>query len=169
MSDCFDLFRMSALTLGDHTHPFGPRQREVGLIAEDWALLTQEELWTPDQARRVPNVLANVVSATLAVAGIPAVALPGCYVAACIVCLVAPPSRLVAAMRAPETFDAQAASGLSGPVEIIATGYEQMQALVIAYSREIEALPIGSDLSPEVVALVQKQKDKEAAGRKPKA
>lgn len=110
------------------------RHAAVGFSAEEWDLLTQKEMWTQEQRRMVRAPLAEAVSISLTLAGLPSEPLPGQYVAAVIAKLVAPANRLVAAFRAPETFDAVSASGLIGEGEVKAMTPQQMVSLVMYYS-----------------------------------
>ena len=80
------------------------------------------------------SVLSEAVNITMTLAGLPAEPLPGQYVAAVIATLVAPCNRLVAAQRAPETYDAVSASGLVESAEVLPMPPTQMVALVMAYS-----------------------------------
>lgn len=108
----------------------------VGFSKAEWDLLTQADLWTPSDRRKVRSILAEAVNASLTIAGLPAVPLPAQYVAAVIATIVAVPNRLSAAMRAPEAYDAVAASGLVGPVEVEPVRIETMMALVMGYTSE---------------------------------
>ena len=132
-----DVMRMMAIgamqlvTLGkEHT----AQHAAAGFSAEEWNLLTQETPWSQEQRRQVRSVLAEAVNVTLELAGLPSEPLPGQYVAAVIVKVVAPCNRLVAAYRAPETYDAVSASGLVGPTDIVEMTASQMVSLVTAYS-----------------------------------
>ena len=79
-------------------------------------------------------MIANAVSITLNVAGLPPLPLPGAYVAAVICKLCASCNRIVAAMNAPESFDAMTASGITAEPIVIITKREQMIALVVYFS-----------------------------------
>jgi hypothetical protein len=150
-------FRMGAERL--NTATYGKLQHEYGLAKADWDLLRQDDYWTPEQARAVRSILAEVVEICLTVAGMPPTALPGQYVAATIAILVAPQNRIVAAMKAPDTFDALAASGLNQESEIIPMEREQMISLVMAYSGGFggEPMPV---LDETVIEMVQKEAKK---------
>ena len=82
-----------------------------GIDQHHWDLLTQREYWSPDQTRQMRSILASVVEVSMTISGMPAIPLPGQYVAAVIAVLVAPANRLLACVKAPDTFDADAASG----------------------------------------------------------
>lgn len=129
--------------------------KTYGLTQTDWDLLTQKEHWTPDQARQTRNVLAGVVETALTIAGMPAIPLPGQYVAAVIATVVAPANRFVACTKAPDTFDAHAASGILEQFEIKPMRVEQLMALVMAYSGGYAGEPQRSILKPEVVEIVK--------------
>ena len=77
---------------------------------------------------------AHGLNATMIEAGIPEMALPGQYVAACICACVCKVNRLVAASVAPECFDAVEASGLAGPASFNSMDKRQVVSLVEAYS-----------------------------------
>ena len=139
--DHLRMFDLGALALGSLGKEHTARHAAVGFSAEEWELLTTEELWSSDQRRRVRSILAECVNATLSIAGLPPTPLPAQYVAAVICAVVSPCNRLVAAMRAPETYDAVAASGLSGPVEIEPSRQETMVSLVMAYTEARPAEP----------------------------
>lgn len=132
-----DVMRMmciGAMEIAAYGKEHTPAHAAVGFSAEEWDLLTTPTPWTPEQRRQVRSVLAEAVSVTLTLAGLPSEPLPGQYVAAVIAQLVAPANRLVAAYRAPECFDAISASGLIAATEVRPMGPEQMVSLVVAYS-----------------------------------
>ena len=82
----------------------------------------------------VRAILAQCLECTLAISGIPATTLPAQYAAATIAIIVAPANRMVACLKAPDTFDAVAASGLTQDVDIRPAERETLMALVMAYS-----------------------------------
>lgn len=128
------LFLLGANQLVAAGTAYGPDQQAAGFTQEEWETLTQEECWTKAQQMKIASIIGGAVSITLRVAGLPAVPLPGAFVAATICKLCAPCNRLVAASSAPESFDALSASGITGePVEIITTK-SQMYALVVYFS-----------------------------------
>ena len=157
--DVLRLFDLGAQAL---TRDLGDRATalQYGIDADSWNLLTQVQPWTPEQARRVTTALADVVSASLTVAGIPAVPLPGQYVAVVIARTVSPCNRITAAMKAPDTFDAMAASGLANAVEIKDTPREQMIGLVMAYSSGQVVDLAGQALPAMIEAEVEKAIEK---------
>ena len=124
--------------------------RSADVSAAEWKLLTQKALWTPSQIRRVPQALADVVNASLTVAGIPAMELPGQYVAAVICRVVAVPNRLVAARQAPASFDGHAASGVEGAPAIVPVSRKQMIALVMVYSSN-QVIDCSGNTLPDMV------------------
>lgn len=128
------LFLLGANALWTMAIEYGVEQQEAGFSKEDWDLLVQAECWNNSERMKVASVLGNAVSITLRVAGLPAVALPGAFVAAVICKLCAPCNRLVAAMMAPESFDAMSAVGLTGESKDIITSKNQMLALVVYFS-----------------------------------
>lgn len=159
MADIFRMFCNAACTLGDHTTEYGVRQAEVGFTQSDWNLLTQDELWTPDQVRRVSDVITEACSISLSVAGIPAAALPCHYVASVICRLVAPCNRFAAAHKAPRSFDPIKASGIEGPSEDADVTVQQMIALVMFYSSQDAGRiqPHGLEVDPLLSEAVEAQ------------
>lgn len=77
----------------------------------------------------------------MTIAGMPAIPLPGQYVAALIAEVVAPVNRLLACTKAPETFDGAIASGLERTHEVKEMSVQQLMALVIAYSGDLKKEP----------------------------
>jgi hypothetical protein len=159
MTEIHTAFRRGATVLAEG-QSYGAIHREMGLLEPDWNLLTREEHWTPAESRQVRSILANVVEVALTIAGMPAVPLPGQYVAAVIAICVAPANRLVACQKVPETFDAVAASGLHQDFEVRPMRVEQMMSLVIAYSGGLGGEPAVGRLAPEVVSIVKKESEK---------
>jgi len=139
---------------------YGELHRSYGLGADDWRLLTQDEHWTPDDARRIRSVLASVIEVALTIAGMPAVPLPGQYAAAVIAIVVSPSNRLVACMKVPDTFDAVSASGLHETFEVRRMLPEQMIALVLAYSGGLGGEPAAERLPIEVKDIMRKESAK---------
>ena len=92
--------------------------------------------------------------AATSIAGMPAIPLPGQYVAALIAEVVSPVNRLLACTKVPETFDAEAASGILRTHEVKPMSYEQMSSLVILYSggfmKEPQAHRLPRDVSEEM-------------------
>lgn len=128
------LFLMGANELCTMSKEYGPEQQEAGFTAEEWALLCQQDLWSKAQRARIPSLLANAVSITLAVAGLPPTPLSGANVAAVICKLVCPCNRMVAAFCAPQSFDVLAAAGLVQESVVKNTTREQMVSLVTYFS-----------------------------------
>jgi hypothetical protein len=134
MNDLHASFRMGAESLVRGSVTYTELHRSHGIQQADWDLITQEEHWTPEQVRQVRSILASVIEICMTIAGLPAVPLPGQYAAAVIAIVVSPSNRFLAAQKVPETFDAVAASGLEGAVDIKPVKQEQMFGLVMAYS-----------------------------------
>jgi len=130
----FNAFRQGAMCLVTETMAYTAIHREYGLSKEDWTMLTQKEPWNVKQRQRAKSIIAECVTISLTIAGLPAQALPAQYVAAVIAHTVSPANMLVASTRAPEAFDAMAASGIMQEQEIKQVSKEQMQALVMAYA-----------------------------------
>lgn len=155
--DLHKSFRQGAERLA--SSQYGSLHKEFGISEVDWKLVTQEEHWTMEQMRASRAVIASVVEVALTVCGMPPVPLPAQYVAAVIAIVVAPANRMVAAMKAPDTFDAFAASGLQETVEVKPATREQMMALVVAYSGGFGGEPMPR-LNSEVVELTRKANEK---------
>ena len=155
--DLHKSFRMGAELLAGSQ--YAKLHKEFGIAETDWLLITQEEHWTPSQQRTARAVIAQVVEVALQVSGMPPVPLPAQYVAAVIAIVVAPANRLVAAMKAPDTFDAFQASGLAQTVEVVPASREQMMSLVMAYSGGFGGEP-AQRIDPSIVQLVKKGNEK---------
>ena len=155
--DLHKSFRMGAERLA--SAQYGEMHKEYGISEVDWALVTQEEHWTHEQMRQSRSVIASIVEVALTVVGMPPVPLPAQYVAAVIAIVVAPANRLVAAMKAPDTFDAFAASGLQETIEVKPATREQMMSLVIAYSGGFGGEPMPR-VQGEVVEMTRKANEK---------
>jgi hypothetical protein len=108
--------------------------RSHGITQADWDLLVADAPWTPEEVRQVRSVLASVIEVCMTIAGLPPVPLPGQYAAAVIAIVVAPSNRFLACQKVPDTFDAVAASGLEGKVDVRPVRQETMFGLVMAYS-----------------------------------
>lgn len=134
----FDIFKIGAKGLVNPAMDYCAIHQTHGLSQEDWELLTQSEPWSITHRQKARSLIAECVNISLTMAGLPAQPLPAQYVAAVIAYVVAPANRLVAAMRAPETFDGVAASGLLGAQEVTPCSTEQMVSLVIAYSSQVD-------------------------------
>jgi hypothetical protein len=139
----FSIFRQGAAHLVTETMAYTDVHQMHGLSAEDWSLVTQSEPWNIEDRKRVKSVIAECVTISLTIAGLPAMALPGQYVAAVIACIVAPANILVAATRAPDAFDGVAASGLQGDFKIEKMTAEQMISLCLAYASAEFREPVG--------------------------
>lgn len=136
---------------------YGEIHRAHGISQADWKLITQEEFWTPEQYRSVRSLLANVVEVSMTVAGLPSVPLPGQYVAAVIAICVSPCNRIMAAQKAPDTYDAVVASGLQETFQVRPMPREQMVSLVLAYSGGFGGEPPMQRLNAEVVEMARKE------------
>lgn len=150
-------FRVGAETLAG---AYSEIHHQHGFQQVEWELLTSKKPWTPEQARSVRSLLANAIEASLTIAGMPPVPLPGQYAAALIATVIAPANRIVACFKCPDTFDAASASGLQETVEVKPMRPEQMVALVMAYSGGYAAEPPNDELDTEVVELVRNESKK---------
>ena len=121
-----------------------------GIDLHHWEILTQREYWSPDQTRQIRAILANAVEVSMTISGMPAIPLPGQYVAAFIAHVVAPANRLLACTKAPDTFDADAASGILMTHEIKDMSVQQLMALTMAYSGGFTGEPPEHRLPEEV-------------------
>lgn len=129
-----DLFAVGANRLAAmKTLEYGPDQQAAGFTREEWELLTDATCWTQAQYRQVASALANAVSMTLNIAGLAPTPLPGIFVAAVIVQLVAPCNVLLASRAAPASFDAISAVGIHQAVELVMTPQHQMDGLVTMF------------------------------------
>ena len=131
---------LQSMALGAHAlaEEFGGKHarayKAAGFTEAEWNLLTQNEMWTAAERRRVRSILKEAIDVSMTLAGMAAAPLPAHYVAAVVTKLVAPCNRLVAAQRTPEAYDAMAASGHKQPIAIEMVPQETMIALVMAYS-----------------------------------
>lgn len=132
--DPFKLMAVGAFQLGTLPVAYGDEHAALGFSRAEWSLITSEEGWLPAERRNVRSILSEAVNSSLERAGLASDPVPGQYVAMVICALVAPVNRLVAAARAPESYDAVVASGLFGPAELVDMPPWQMQSLVMAYS-----------------------------------
>lgn len=148
--DIHKAFRVGAQQLAANQCRYTSLHKTHGIEEHHWDLLTQSEYWSPDQARAMRSILASVCEASMTIAGMPAVPLPGQYVAAVIAEIVAPVNRLLACVKAPDTFDAYMASGLERTHEVKPMSREQLQGLVIAYSGGLAKEPNAHKLPSEI-------------------
>ena len=151
----FDMYCGGAAVLAGALD-YGEIHRRHGLSQPEWDLLTMQEVWSVDDRRKIRSILSEVVQISFQIAGLPAQPIPGQYIAAIIAMCVAPCNRMVAATRAPDSYDAAAASGLEGDSEIVSMTVEQMIALVHAFSIEGPF----SEPSPQIDAEVIDIEDK---------
>ncbi len=128
------LFLLGANELATMDIDYGPQQQAAGFTMEEWDLLTTDTCWTKAEQMKLPSMLSNMVSITLRTAGLPAVPLPGAFIAACICKIIAPCNRLVAASSAPESFDVMSAAGIARESVQVITTREQMLALVVYFT-----------------------------------
>lgn len=145
----FAVFRTGACALVTSTMAYTGIHRQYGLSQPDWDLVTQAEPWNVEQRAKAKAIIAECVMISLTIAGLPAQQLPAQYVAAVIAHIVSPANMLVASTRAPEAFDAMAASGMQGDHEIKPVPIEQMQSLVMAYAGGAAGEPLGHALPKE--------------------
>lgn len=147
-------FKIAARRIAQSDREYTDLHKAHGIEESHWKLLTQVEYWTPDQARAIRSILANVVEVSMTIAGMPAVPLPGQYVAALICEVVSPGNWALASMKAPETFDAFDATGLLKQTEVKKMEYQQMLALVMAYAGGYNGEPAANLVDKEIVKQV---------------
>lgn len=150
MDNVFMAFKRAAMSLAKEQMAYTEIHRSYGIAQAEWEMLTQKEPWTVEQRIGVRSIVSEVVQISLTIAGLPATALPAQYVAAVIATVVAPANRIVCATRAPEAFDAVAASGLTQEFEVKPVKIETMISLVIAYSDDWKSEPLGQQLPKSV-------------------
>lgn len=151
-------FKIGARRIAKDEKIYTDLHKSHGIEQAHWELLTQYEYWSADQSRAIRSILANVVEVSMTIAGMPAIPLPGQYVAAVIAEVVAPCNWMVAAVKAPDTFDATDASGLLGDSEVKPLEYQQMMALILAYGGGSEREP--ADKLPVAVSEKVKEANK---------
>ena len=157
--DLHKAFRLGAKKLAQSAGSYTELHKSHGIDQAHWELLTQDEYWTPDQSRAVRSVLANMIEISMTIAGMPAIPLPGHYVAALISEIVSPCNRMLACVKCPDTFDATDASGLFGTHEVKNMSPQQMMALVLAYSGDQTKEPSAHKLPKDVVEQVAKENE----------
>ena len=149
--DLHSAFKIGAKRIAKDEKAYTDLHKAHGIEQAHWELLTAREYWTPDEARAIRSILANVVEVSMTIAGMPAIPLPGQYVAALIAETVAPCNWMLAAVRAPDTFDAMDASGLMAEAEVRPMEYQQMMGLILAYGGQYHGEP-GADIVPRLIS-----------------
>lgn len=155
--DIHNSFRVGALKLAEADKKYTDLHKAHGIEETNWMLLTQEEYWQPNEARAIRSILANVVEVSMNIAGLPPLPMPGQYVAAVIATIVAPCNRMIACVKAPDTFDAVDASGLLGTSEVRDMPVQQLMGLVIAYSGGSQREPAQTRLPASVTRAVAEE------------
>lgn len=158
--DIHNAFKVGAQKLAAGQCKYTTLHKQHGIEEHHWKLLTQSEYWTPDETRQMRSILASVVEVSMTIAGMPAIPLPGQYVAALIAEVVAPCNRLLAAHKTPDTFDAEAASGIMQAHEVKEMPREQMMALVMAYSGNFPGEPKAQKLPKRLETEIAKANQK---------
>lgn len=158
--DIHKAFQHGARILAKEECRYTTLHKGHGIEEHHWLLITQHEYWSPDQARQIRAILASVLEVSLTIAGMPAIPLPGQYVASVISEVVAPPNRMLACIKAPDTFDAVAASGIMGTHEVKPMSSQQLMGLVLVYSGGFTGEPPGQRLPPEVKEVIKKANEK---------
>ena len=158
--DIHRAFQQGAKKLAGATGEYTDLHKSHGIDPHHWDLLTTEEPWSPDEARQIRAILAGAVEVAMTIAGMPAIPLPGQYVAALIAEIVSPVNRLVACTKAPDTFDAEVASGVMMDHEVKDMPVQQLMSLVILYSSGYPGEPIPHKLGKEVKEVIKKANQK---------
>ena len=158
--DLHTAFRIGAKKIAADSAKYTNLHKSHGIDEAQWNLLIQWEYWTPDQARQIRSILASVLEVSLTIAGMPAIPLPGQYVAALIAEVVAPPNRMIACMKSPDTFDGAVATGIEESFEVKPMEFQQLMALVIAYSGGYGGEPSQTKLPKDVKEIVRKENEK---------
>lgn len=156
MTDIHQAFKMGAMQLAANQCEYSNLHKGHGIDQYDWDILTQSEYWSPEQARNMRSVIANVVEVSMTIAGMPAIPLPGHYVAALIATVVAPCNRMVACVKAPDTFDGAIAAGIESTHQVKEMSVQQLMALVLAYSGGYPGEPQPHKLPKQVAQQMQK-------------
>lgn len=155
--DIHKSFRHGAQILAKGHCKYTSLHKGHGIDQAHWDLLTQDEYWSPDQTRQIRSILANVIEVSMTIAGMPAIPLPGQYTAALISEIVAPANRLLACTKAPDTFDAEAASGMMETSTVKDMGIQQLMSIVIAYSGDYTKEPAAHVLPAEIKQHMKKE------------
>ena len=159
-------FRIGAMRIAKDEKKYTDLHKSHGIEQAHWDLLTTREYWTTDEARAVRSILANVVEVSMTIAGMPAIPLPGQYVAAVIAEVVAPCNWMLAAVRAPDTFNAMDASGLLAGSEVKPMEYQQMMSLILAYGGDYSGEP-SADKVPRLVGEKVAEANQKVPTKKP--
>lgn len=155
--DIHSAFKIGAKRIAQSERKYTDLHKAHGIEQAHWELLTQDEYWTPDQARAIRSILASVIEVSMTIAGMPAIPLPGQYCAALIAEVVSPCNKMLACVKAPDTFDAMDASGLLETSTVKDMTTQQLMALVIFYSSGEIGEPPAHKLPKNVQEDVSKQ------------
>ncbi len=158
--DIHNAFRQGAKVIAKNEAEYTTLHKGHGIDQSHWELLTQKEYWSPDQARQIRAILASTLEVSLTIAGMPAIPLPGQYVAAVIAEIVSPSNRMLACTKAPDTFDAAAASGIMETHQIKPMPFQQLMGLTLAYSGGYAGEPAAHRLPAEVKQMVKQANKK---------
>ena len=158
--DIHRAFRHGAEVLAVNNCEYTSLHKGHGIDQHQWDMLTKAENWTPDETRQMRSILAAVAEVSMTIAGMPPIPLPGQYMAALIAEVVSPCNRLLAATKAPDTFDADLASGILGTHEVKEMSREQLMSLVMVYSGGFPGEPIAHKLPHQVSETMKKESQK---------
>ena len=155
--DIHKAFKQGAQKLAANQCRYTTLHKSHGIEEHHWNLITSDEYWSTDEARQIRSIIASVAEVSMTIAGMPAIPLPGHYVAALIAEVVSPVNRMLACTKAPDTFSAVDASGLIGTSEVKPMSVQQLMALVLAYSGDYQREPIAHRLSKDVAETVRRE------------
>ena len=158
--DIHGAFRQGANQLAQAHCKYTDLHKGHGIDPYNWEILTQDEYWSPAQARDMRSIIADVLEVSMTIAGMPAIPMPGQYLAALIAHIVAPSNRLLACTKAPDTFDAIAASGIMQTHEVRPMKTEQLMGLVMLYSGGASQEPQPHKLPREVGKIMKEHSKK---------
>lgn len=158
--DIHKAFQYGARKIAGAEKRYTDLHKQYGIEEFHWQQLTQEEYWSADQARQMRSILASVAEVAMTIAGMPAVPLPGQYMAALIAEVVAPQNQMLACCKAPDTFDAEAAAGITRTHEVKEMCREQLMGLVLAYSGGLTEEPAPHRLPKDLNKLMTKEAKK---------
>ena len=139
--DFFDMYLAGARRLVALGNEYSADHAAAGISEKEWTALTNPNMWFPEHYRVVKTALNEAVTASMALAMIPPMRMPGEFVAAVIASVVAPCNRLIACTQAPETFNGKQAAGVSDREDIEPMTVEQLMGLVQIYSGDSKSTP----------------------------
>lgn len=155
--DIHKAFQIGAQRLAEDNCRYADIHKAHGIDQAHWDLLTSSEYWTAEESRQIRPIIQAVAEASMTIASMPALPLPGHYLAALIAHVVKPVNQLIACTKVPETYDAITAAGLDKETELQTMTYQQMTGLVMAYSGGYVGEPAKGRLPKDLKQIVQKE------------